>query len=106
MSWTYLIIAAVFEMGWPIGIKLSQTTSHRWLALLAAVTSMALSVFFLWLAQREIPIGTAYAVWTGLGTVGVFLVGIFLFEEPSDLIRIGSVLLIIVGIVGLKVTQV
>ena len=105
MPWIYLIIASLFEIGWPLGIKLSQVGTQKLLWLLAAFVSMLLSVFFLWLAQKEIPIGTAYAVWTGLGAVGVFIAGLTMFEEPADLLRILSVLLIVIGVVGLKLAH-
>lgn len=105
MPWIYLFIAALFEMGWPLGIKLSQITLYKILWLLAALLSMVVSVFFLWLAQKNIPIGTAYAVWTGLGALGVFLAGIVFFDEPMDLLRILSVTLIVIGVVGLKLSS-
>ena len=102
MSWFYLLIAAVFEIGWPLGFKLSQTTSHKMGWIFFAIASMALSGIFLWLAQRNIPMGTAYAVWTGIGAAGTFAVGIFFFNDTASLLRIMSVFLIIVGVVGLK----
>jgi len=105
MPWITLLIAALFEMGWPLGIRLSQVTNFRIPWILAAIVSMALSVFFLWIAQKNIPIGTAYAVWTGLGAVGVFVAGIILFDEPADLLRVASVSLIVIGIVGLKLAH-
>lgn len=104
MSWMYLIIAAVFEIGWPLGFKLSQTTNNRLNWILFAMASMALSGFFLWLAQKNIPMGTAYAVWTGIGAAGTFLVGIIYFQDSASLLRILSVFLIIAGVVGLKLT--
>jgi quaternary ammonium compound-resistance protein SugE len=105
MAWIYLLIAALFEMGWPLGIKLSQVTTYRIPWILAAGSSMVLSVLFLWIAQKQIPIGTAYAVWTGLGAVGVFVAGVILFDEPTDLLRVFSVLLIVIGVVGLKLAN-
>lgn len=104
-AWIYLLIAALFEMGWPLGIKLSQVTPHRTPWIFAAGSSMVLSVFFLWLAQKQIPIGTAYAVWTGLGAVGVFIASAILFKEPTDLLRVISVMLIVIGVVGLNIGQ-
>ena len=100
-----LLIAGVFEVGWPLGFKLSQTTRFKWLFIALAVLSMALSGFFLWLAQRHIPIGTAYAVWTGIGAAGTFLLGIAFFADPAGLLRILSFLLILTGILGLKLSQ-
>lgn len=105
MSWIYLFIAAVFEIGWPLGFKLSQTTNHRFGWIMFAVASMALSGLFLWFAQKNIPVGTAYAVWTGIGAAGTFLVGIMLFDDSASLFRILSVFLIIAGVVGLKLAS-
>jgi quaternary ammonium compound-resistance protein SugE len=105
MEWLYLVIAGVCEIGWPLGLKLSQTTEHRVLWVLFAVAAMALSGLFLWLAQREIPIGTAYAVWTGIGAAGTFAVGILMFRDPATALRILSVLLIMTGIIGLKLAH-
>jgi len=104
MSWIYLIIAAIFEIGWPLGFKLSQTTNNRLFWILFAVVSMALSGLFLWVAQKNIPMGTAYAVWTGIGAAGTFLVGILYFQDSASLLRILSVFLIIAGVVGLKLS--
>ena len=103
MSWFYLIIAGAFEIGWPLGFKLSQTTPNKFLWIAFAVAAMALSGYFLWLAQKGIPMGTAYAVWTGIGAVGAFVIGIILFKDPMTVMRIVSVALIVAGIVGLKI---
>jgi quaternary ammonium compound-resistance protein SugE len=102
--WLYLIVAGLFEIGWPVGFKLSQTTGLRALFIVIAVVSMALSGFFLWLAQRDIPIGTAYAVWTGIGASGTFLIGIVFFGDPVSLMRMLSFGLILIGVVGLKLS--
>lgn len=102
MHWFYLIIAGAFEIGWPLGFKLSQTTPYKFAWIAFAVLAMALSGYFLWLAQKSIPMGTAYAVWTGIGAVGAFVTGIILFKDPVTALRIVSVVLIITGIVGLK----
>ena len=99
------MVAALFEIGWPLGFKLSQTTPHKAGWILFAVFSMALSGLFLWLAQRHIPMGTAYAVWTGIGAAGTFLVGIAFFNDSAGMIRILSVFLIIAGVVGLKLSS-
>lgn len=104
MSWIYLIIAAIFEIGWPLGFKLSQTTNHKFGWITFAVVSMALSGLFLWFAQKQIPMGTAYAVWTGIGAAGTFLVGVWFFQDSTSLLRILSVFLIIAGVVGLKLS--
>ena len=105
MSWIYLIIAALFEIGWPLGFKLSQTTNQKFGWILFAIGSMALSGLFLWLAQRNIPMGTAYAVWTGIGAAGTFTVGILFFNDSASVLRLMSVFLIIVGVVGLKLAS-
>ena len=105
MNWFYLILAGVFEIGWPLGLKLSQTMSSKVLGILMAIISMSLSGLFLWLAQKTIPIGTAYAVWTGIGAVGTLFVGIIYFGDSANIWRLLSALLIVVGIVGLKFAQ-
>ncbi len=105
LAWLYLMIAGLFEMGWPLGFKLSQVTRFRLLSIALAVVSMALSGFFLWVAQRGIPIGTAYAVWTGIGAAGTFLLGIAFFGDAAGLLRLLSFLLIVVGVIGLKLSQ-
>jgi quaternary ammonium compound-resistance protein SugE len=105
MSWFYLFIAGIFEIGWPLGLKLSQTMTSKVVGIVIAIISMALSGLFLWLAQRTIPMGTAYAVWTGIGAVGTFIVGILLFKDPSNIFRIISVSLVIVGVIGLKLSN-
>ncbi|MBN2813571.1 MAG: multidrug efflux SMR transporter [Bacteroidales bacterium] len=104
MSWIYLFIAAAFEIGWPLGFKLSQTTSHKWPWIAVAAVSMSLSGFFLWLAQKVIPIGTAYAVWTGIGAVGTVIIGIVFFKDPAGLMRLLFIAMIITGVIGLKFT--
>lgn len=105
MAWIYLIIAGIFEMGWPLGFKLSQVTENKILWIAVGVLSMAASGYFLWVAQKEIPIGTAYAVWTGIGAVGTFLIGIIFFKDPATLLRIFSASLIILGVIGLRFAE-
>ena len=105
MSWLYLIVAGLFEIGWPLGFKLSESHSPRIFWFLFAALSMGISGYFLWMAQKAIPIGTAYAVWTGIGAVGTFVIGIFFFKDPAGLLRILSAMLIIMGVIGLKVFQ-
>ncbi len=102
LAWTYLFVAGLLEIGWPLGFKLSQTTSHRVLFILMAVICMAASGFFLWLAQKTIPIGTAYAVWTGIGAAGTFLIGVLAFSDSMAMMRILSFLLIVAGVIGLR----
>jgi quaternary ammonium compound-resistance protein SugE len=108
MEWVILILAGMCEIGWPLGLKISQIstlTLYKVLGIAFAVLSMALSGLFLWIAQKSIPMGTAYAVWTGIGAAGTFVAGIVLFKDQANLIRILSVLLIIAGIVGLKMAH-
>jgi len=103
MSWFYLLIAGLFEIGWPLGYKLSDTTPHKWQWILFSFVSMVLSGLFLWLAQKTIPIGTAYAIWTGIGAIGTLLMGIFFFNDSVGMMRMISASFIIIGIVGLKI---
>jgi quaternary ammonium compound-resistance protein SugE len=103
MCWFYLILAGFFEIGWPLGLKLSQTMPSKFTGILIAIISMSLSGTFLWFAQKTIPIGTAYAVWTGIGAIGTLSVGIIYFNDSASIGRILAALLIVTGIVGLKV---
>ncbi|MCI0496002.1 multidrug efflux SMR transporter [candidate division KSB1 bacterium] len=105
MAWFYLLIAGLCEMGWALGLKMSQESGARMLWIGSAIISMALSGLFLWLAQKSIPMGTAYAVWTGIGTVGTFITGIILFDDSADLWRVMSATLIVIGMVGLKLAH-
>lgn len=106
MSWFYLIIAGLFEMGWPLGFKLASTyEKYNVLFIMVAVISMALSGIFLYMAQKTIPIGTAYVIWTGVGAVGTLLIGIFFFGDSATFWRIFFISMIIIGIIGLKVTH-
>ena len=105
MAWLYLIIAGLFEIGWPVGLKLAQTPGKTLIGVLFAVVCMALSGFLLFLAQKDIPMGTAYAVWTGIGAAGAFVVGIILYRDPATAARIVGVLLIISGVVVLKLAH-
>lgn len=105
MSWLYLLLAGVLEIGWPVGLKMAQEPETRWLGILAAIGFIVASGFFLWLAQREIPIGTAYAVWTGIGAAGTFIVGVMFFGDSSSLMRYFGVLLIVAGVITLKLAH-
>ncbi len=103
MAWVYLVVAGIFEWGWPVGLKYGMTAAGpRWVWIGFAVLCMLGSGALLLLAQRTIPMGTAYAVWTGIGAVGTFVLGIWLFSEPATLARFFFVGLILVGILGLK----
>jgi quaternary ammonium compound-resistance protein SugE len=106
MAWIYLIIAGVFEWGWPIGLKLGWNdngANYKWLAF--AIVCMAISGILLLIAQRTIPLGTAYAIWTGIGAVGTFLIGVLFFGDAATLARFFFIGLIIVGILGLKLSS-
>jgi quaternary ammonium compound-resistance protein SugE len=105
LSWLLLIIAGLLEIGWPLGFKLSQTTQYKIPFIIFAILCMTLSGLFLWMAQREISIGTAYAVWTGIGAAGTFLIGILYFNDPAGMLRLLSFLLVIIGIAGLKISS-
>ncbi len=106
MSWIFLILAGIMEIGWPLGMKYAwQNNKFNLFPAIISVVAMALSGLFLFYAQKEIPIGTAYVVWTGIGAIGTFTLGIILFDEPAKIMRILSVSLILMGIVGLKITS-
>jgi quaternary ammonium compound-resistance protein SugE len=102
MAWTYLVCAGLLEIGWPVGLKMAQTEGQRILGVLVAVAFMLGSGALLWLAQRDIPLGTSYAVWTGIGAAGTFAYGILYYGDPAALGRILGVALIIGGVVVLK----
>lgn len=104
MSWLYLVTAGLFEIGWPIGIKMSLNPGSRVVGIVIAAVCIGLSGFFMWLAQREIPMGTAYAVWTGIGAAGTFLVGVMAYGDPASLGRYLGVLLIVSGVAVLKLS--
>ncbi|HSI89352.1 MAG TPA: quaternary ammonium compound efflux SMR transporter SugE [Pyrinomonadaceae bacterium] len=104
MSWLYLAIAGLFEIAWAIGLKYTEGWTRLVPSLITAALMIA-SFYFLSLALKTLPIGTAYAVWTGIGTVGAALLGMVLFDEPRDAVRILCIMLIIAGIAGLKMTS-
>ena len=105
MSWLYLLIASIFEVGWPLGFKLASLGSHKIFWIFFAIVSMILSGVFLYIAQKQIPIGTAYAVWTGIGAACTFLLGVFLFNDTASLMKIFGVFLIISGVILLKISH-
>ena len=105
MSWLYLFTAGLFEIGWPVGLKWAQEPGRPLVGVMLAVLSMAISGALLFLAQKEIALGTAYAVWTGIGAAGTFLIGIWLFGDPGSLGRYLGVVLIIAGVVTLKLAH-
>jgi quaternary ammonium compound-resistance protein SugE len=101
MSWLYLFVAGLFEIGWAVGLKYTHGFTRLWPSL-ATAASMAVSLGLLGLALRSLPLGTAYAVWTGIGTVGTAAFGILILGEPATALRMASIALIVTGIVGLK----
>jgi len=101
MAWLVLFAAGLFEIGWAIGLKYSVGFTRLGPSV-ATVVSMVISLVLLGLALKSLPLGTAYAVWTGIGTIGTVILGIFLFAESADVLRIACIGLIVAGIVGLK----
>lgn len=101
MAWTTLVVAGLFEIGWAIGLKYTDGFS-RPLPTALTLLAMAISVALLGLAAKALPIGTAYAVWVGIGALGTALLGILLFREPADAARLACLALILVGVIGLK----
>ena len=101
MSWIILFVAGLFEIGWAVGLKYTEGFT-RLGASLATFASMLVSVWLLGVALRSLPLGTAYAVWTGIGTVGTALLGIVLFREPATTVRLVCIGLIVAGIIGLR----
>ena len=103
MPWVWIFIASVFEISWAVGLKYSQGFTQLKATIFTIVT-MILSYVFLSLGVKNLPIGTAYAVWTGIGAVGTAIYGIIYFNEPKDLMRVFFIFLIVVGIIGLRLT--
>jgi quaternary ammonium compound-resistance protein SugE len=102
MNWVILIIAGLFETAWAIGMKYSNGFTKLYPSLFVVVT-MSISVYLLSVSLKSLPVGSAYAVWTGIGAVGTAILGIILFGESKELIRLCCISLIIVGIIGLRV---
>jgi quaternary ammonium compound-resistance protein SugE len=101
MSWFYLFVAGLLEVAWAVGLKYTEGFTRLWPSVYTLV-SMAGSVGLLGIALRALPLGTAYAIWTGIGTIGTALIGMVLLGEPAGALRLGSIALIAAGIVGLK----
>ncbi len=105
MSWVYLILAGLLEIGWPVGLKMAQDENTRFAGIGIAIVFMAVSGFLLWLAQKQIPMGTSYAVWTGIGAAGTFFVGVMVYGDPTSLGRYLGIVLIIAGVATLKLAH-
>jgi quaternary ammonium compound-resistance protein SugE len=101
MAWIYLLIAGVLEVVWAVAMKYSEGWTKLYPSIFTIV-SMAIGFYFLSLSVKTLPLGTAYAVWTGIGTIGTVVFGIIFFKEPFDVIKAVCILLIVIGIVGLK----
>ena len=102
MAWILLTLAGLFEIGWAIGLKYTEGFT-RPIPTVLTLVAMLISVVLLGLAIRTLPVGTAYAVWTGIGTVGTVILGMVLFAEPATALRLGCIAMIVAGIIGLKV---
>lgn len=102
-AWAYLFAAGILEIAWAIGLKYTDGFK-RWLPSLATLAALALSMFLLARAAQTLPIGTAYAVWVGIGALGTAILGVFLFQEPASMARVGFMLLLVISILGLKLT--
>ncbi len=101
MAWILLVVAGLFEVGWAVGLKYTEGFTRLW-PTVATAAALAASMALLGLALRTLPLGTAYAVWTGIGTIGTAILGILLFREPATVARLMCISLIVIGIVGLK----
>lgn len=105
MGWIALLLAGLFEIGWPVGLKMAQVPATRLTGVGVAVFCMAVSGALLWYAQKTISIGTAYAIWTGIGAAGTFLVGVMIYNDPTSIGRYLGVGLIIGGVITLKLAH-
>ncbi len=104
MAWTYLFIAGVFEIVWATGLKYTEGFTRIWPST-GTILAMGLSLWYLAAALKVIPVGTAYAVWTGIGAVGTAIMGILLFGESREVVRLLCIFVIVAGIAGLKLTS-
>ena len=105
MAWILLVLAGLFEIGWPVGLKMAQEPATRITGIGIAVLFMMFSGALLWYAQKQIPLGTAYAVWTGIGAAGTFFVGVIAYGDPTSFLRYLGVVLIIAGVATLKLAN-
>ncbi len=104
MAWIYLFVAGLFEIGWAVGLKYTHGFTRLTPSVLT-VAAMTVSLFMLGLALRSLPLGTAYAIWTGIGTIGTAILGIVLFSEPAEALRLACIGMIAAGIIGLKLVS-
>ena len=104
MAWVLLCVAGLFEIAWAVGLKYSVGFS-RLVPSILTVSAMIVSIVCLGFAVKSLPVGTAYAVWTGIGAVGTAILGMYLFHEPATSLRLGSIALIVAGIAGLKLAS-
>lgn len=104
MNWLLLVVAGLLEVGWAVGLKYTEGFTKLWPSVWT-LGAMVLSISVLGLAMRDLPVGTAYAVWTGIGAVGTVIVGIYLLGEPATAGRLISIGLILLGIIGLKLSS-
>ena len=102
MHWMYLLVAGLFEISWAVGLKFTHGFSQV-IPSVVTVICMIASFYFLALALKNLPLGTAYAIWTGIGTIGTVIFGVILFKEPITAMRLLCIALIISGITGLKI---
>ncbi|MDP2357675.1 MAG: quaternary ammonium compound efflux SMR transporter SugE [Beijerinckiaceae bacterium] len=101
MAWIYLLLAGLFEIVWAVGLKYTEGFTRLW-PTVVTIAAIVVSMGLLGLAVKDLPIGTAYAIWTGIGAVGAAILGIVLFAEPATALRIASIGLIVAGVIGLK----
>lgn len=101
MHWIILVVAGLFEIGWAVGLKYTEGFTRLWPSI-GTVAAMIISMGLLGLAMKSLPVGTSYAVWVGIGMVGTALLGIFLFGESAQPLRLASLALIVLGVIGLK----
>ena len=102
MAWTVLFAAGLLEIGWAIGLKYTHGFTRLWPSV-GTIAAMSVSMYLLALAARTLPIGTAYAVWTGIGAVGTAILGIIILKEPASVARLVCIGLVVAGVIGLKV---
>jgi quaternary ammonium compound-resistance protein SugE len=104
MAWIYLLLAGLFEIVWAVGLKYTEGFTRLW-PTVGTIAAMVVSMGLLGVAAKDLPIGTAYAVWTGIGAVGAAILGVVLFAEPATALRIASIALIVAGVIGLKLAS-